>query len=62
MEKVVKVVSGYKYSSKDIVRKIDFVITESTTYNHKVIKKLKKNSYENYFFFLLILYPSHIFY
>ena len=42
--------SGYKCSSKQIVRKIGFVMTDSTAHNHnKVIEKVKKISYENCF-------------
>ena len=43
--------SGYKYGSKDIVRKIDFVMTDSTAHNlNKAIEEVEKNSYENCFF------------
>ena len=42
---------GYPASSaasKDIVRKIDFVVTYNTAHNHnKVTEKVKKISYEN---------------
>ena len=44
--------SCYKDSSKDIVRKIDFIMTDSTAHTlNKVIEKVKKISYENYFSF-----------
>ena len=42
--------SWYKNNLKDIVRKIDFIIADSTAHN-KVIEKVKKISYENYFSF-----------
>ena len=47
---ILSAASGYKYSSTDIVRKIDFVMTDSTAYNLKVIEKVKI-SYENCFSF-----------
>ena len=46
---IVPAASGYKYSFTDI-RKIDFVMTESTAHNAKVIEKVKI-SYENCFSF-----------
>ena len=46
---IVPTASGYKYSFTDI-RKIDFVMTESTAHNAKVIEKVKI-SYENCFSF-----------
>ena len=40
--------SGCKYSSKDIIRKIHFVMTDSIVHNlNKVIEKVEKISYEN---------------
>ena len=42
--------TDYKYSPKDIVRKIDFIMTDSTAHNLKVIEKVKISS-ENCFSF-----------
>ena len=43
--------SGYKYSSKDIVKKIDFVLTDSILHNlNKTIERVRKIFYENCFF------------
>ena len=48
---ILSATSGYRYSSKDIVRKFDFVMSDSTAHNfNKVIAKVKKISYENCFF------------
>ena len=42
----------YKYSSKEIVRKIDFITKDSIAHNlNKVIEKVKKISNENCFSF-----------
>ena len=44
--------SSHKYSFKDIVTKVDFILTDSTAHNlNKVIEKVKKISYENCFSF-----------
>ena len=42
--------TDYKYIPKDIVRKIDFIMTDSTAHNLKVIEKVKISS-ENCFSF-----------
>ena len=47
---ILSAASGYKYSSTDIVKKIDFVMTDSTAHNLKVIEKVKI-SYEDCFSF-----------
>ena len=46
------VASCHKYSSKDIVSKVDFIMTDNTEHNlNKVIENMKKISYENCFSF-----------
>ena len=47
---ILSAASGNKYSSTDIVKKIDFVMTDSSAHNLKVIEKVKI-SYEDCFSF-----------
>ena len=58
---ILSLASSYKYNSKDIVRKVHFVMTDRTAHNHnRVIEKVKKISYENYFLstVTLITFPE----
>ena len=62
---ILSLASSYKYNSKDIVRKVDFVMTDRTAHNHnRVIEKVKKISNENYFLstVTLITFPLFSYY